>query len=248
MPTGFIYIVDTVTRAYEQPGFSCVPTVWQDRLYFGACKVPMRPKMRSGDWIFGVSPSKTKRRRIVFATQIDEPITFAEAYRRYPSLRGPEGPNPVRPVKRPGLPWPHSEYEPIKGSSHESRWDRDLARPDLDRFFVCRTPDGFRNRWLGADGPLVDPEILGFFNRCMVFGQSADGTKRNTGTPTAPIALGGLYKGLHLETSQPERLLALCEARVGDASPPSSASGSNNPRSGCGGSTPALTRRASRGC
>lgn len=260
MPTGFIYVVNTVTPDYQQPDFSCVPTVWKDRLYFAACKVPMRPKMKADDWIFGVSPSTTKRRRIVFAAQIDEPITFAEAYRRYPALRAPKGPNPVQPVTHPGLPWPHSHYEPIKGSSHDDRWDRDLARPDLDRFFVCCRPDGFRNRWLGAEGPLLDPQILGFFNRCMVFGQSADGTKRNTGTPTAPIAIGHMYKGLHLETPEPEKLLQLCEARVPDTTSwhPTTAKGpeargqacgetaAQASWRGCAGAAPPIRRASSR--
>lgn len=252
MPTGFIYIVNTVTPAYQQPDFSCVPTVWKDRLYFAACKVPMRPKMRPGDWIFGVSPSNGKPRRIVFAAEVAEAITFAEAYQRYPALRGPEGPNPVRPVEPPRarVPWPRSHYEPVRNSSHEGRWDRDLARPDLDRFFVCSPPAGWRNRWMGAEGPVVDEPILGFFNRCMVFGQSASGTSRNAGTPTAPIANGRMYRGLHLETPRPHELLALCEKRVPESfapnpGSPGGASPSNDGR-GCG--TPAVKRRASRRC
>ena len=252
MPTGFIYIINTVTPAFEQPDFSCVPTVWEDRLYFAACKVPMRPKMKAGDWIFGVSPAKTKQRRIVFAAEIAEAITFAEAYEQYPALRGPHGPNPVQPrsPRRAGEPWPLSHYAPVKSSSHESRWVRDLARPDLDRFFVCRPPEGARNRWMGAAGPIVDAEVLEFFNRCMVFGQSASGTSRNTGTPTAPIANGRMYRGLHLETPRPDALLALCEKRVTGSFPPTHASppGLSPSRGGCGSDAPAVKRRASRRC
>lgn len=250
MPTGFIYVVSTVTADYQQLSFSCVPSIWEGRLYFAACKVPMRPKMKVDDWIFGVSPSATKQRRIVFVAQIDEVMTFAEAYRRFPALRGPDGPNPVRPVKRPGLPWPHSDYEPIEGSSHENRWDRDLAKPELDRFFVCRIPNGFRNRWLGAEGPVVDPAILGFFNRCPVFGQSAGGRSRNTGTPTAPIAHGHMYRGLHLETPEPETLIGLCEARLTGplASRPQPPGAAVRRPGGCGDATHPSHRRGPSRC
>jgi hypothetical protein len=214
--------------------------------------VPMRPKMNKGDWIFGVSPSRTKRRRIVFASQIAEPMTFAEAHERFPALRGPEGPVPVRPLKpaHPELPWPHSHYEPVQGSSHEGRWDRDIARRDLDRFLICRPRDGIRNTWLGADGPVLDAEILEFFNRCMVFGQSANGTTRNTGTLTAPIAMGHMYRGLHLETPQPEKLLALCEARVSGSLSPGPAPVPDPSRSGRGrgGAGPVVRRRGSSRC
>lgn len=250
MPTGFIYIVNTVGADYQQPAFSCVPTAWGDKLYFGPCKAPMRPRMKPGDWIFGVSPSRTKIRRILFAAKLEEVMTFADAFRRYPALRGPKGPIPVEPVQRLDPTYARSRYSPIAGSAHDDRWELDVASPDLDRFFVCQALDGFRNRWLGPAGPAVDPEVLGFFNRCPVFGQSANGTVLNTGRPTAPIALGGLTKGLHLETREPERLLAICEARLGGPVPPGPGSprGAGGPPRGSGGSSPSVTHRGSRRC
>lgn len=252
MPRGFIYIVDTVNRTYEQRDFTCVPTVWEGRIYFGACKVPMRPRVNKGDWIFGVSNSETRPRRIVYAAQVEDRITFADAYLRYPDLRGPRGPNPVQPLDKedPLRPWPYSKYAPVKGSPHEERWHLDLARPDLDRFFVCRPPDGFRNRWLGRAGPVVDSEILDFFNGCMVFGSGLDGTRRNTGRLTAPVALGGRCIGLHLETPRPEELLALCEVHVEGTFPPGAGPqrGRTTRRRGCGDAAPTVKPRASSRC
>jgi hypothetical protein len=107
MPTGFMYVVKTVTRRYVQRCFSNVPTPWEGRLYFGPCKRSMRPKMRKGDYVFGVSPSATRPRRIVFVARIHEKITFAEAYRRFPDLHGPKGPIHVCPAKEVG-PFPES--------------------------------------------------------------------------------------------------------------------------------------------
>jgi hypothetical protein len=102
MAKGFIYVVGTVTPNYEQPAFCNVPTEIDDRLYFGPCKRCMRPRINAGDFIFGVSPSCTAPRRIVFIAEIEEPMTFAEAYDRFPSLRGPEGPIHVRPINGTG--------------------------------------------------------------------------------------------------------------------------------------------------
>jgi hypothetical protein len=45
MARGFIYVVTTVTRDYDQREFACVPTEWNGRLYFGPCKVKMRHEM-----------------------------------------------------------------------------------------------------------------------------------------------------------------------------------------------------------
>jgi hypothetical protein len=223
MATGFIYIVKTVKKDYEQKDFSCVPTVLDGRLYFGPCKAPMRPRMQPGDWIFGVSPSGTKPRRIVFGAEIQEVMTFADAYRRFPDLRAPAGPIPVKPSNRLDPSYARAHYEGIPGSSHEDRWEKDLTSAALDRFFVCAAPEGLRNRWWGASGPEVDDEVLALFNRCPVFGESQRGTRLNTGRPTAPIAWRGLTTGLHLETDDPQELLALCGARLAGRSFPAAA-------------------------
>ncbi len=49
MATGFIYTASTLTKEYVQRAFRNVPTQFGDRLYFGPCKRPMRPRMRPGD-------------------------------------------------------------------------------------------------------------------------------------------------------------------------------------------------------
>ena len=152
MSKGFAYVVSTVTRAYEQPSLDCVPTAFGDRIFFGPCKKPMRPRVQEGDYLFGISGSTTSPRRVVFAIQVEEIVAFGEAYGRYPALRGPQGPVHVKPVSRPGS-FPRSEYEHIPGSTHPNDWESDLATQSLDRFFVSHPVSGWRNRWLGAVGP-----------------------------------------------------------------------------------------------
>src|SRR4051794_28735679 len=107
MATGFVYVVSSVGRDYMQPAFSRVPTELGNRLYFGFCKRLMRPLMRAGDFIAGISPSCTSSRRILFVAGIEEAMTFAAAYRRFPGLRGPEGPIRVRSISGTG-PFPGS--------------------------------------------------------------------------------------------------------------------------------------------
>jgi len=84
MATGFIYVVSTVRNDYSQPE-GCVPTWVRGRFYFGPCKRAMRPRMIPGDYVFGISPSRTFPRRIVFAAKIADrgKMSFAEAYKRY---------------------------------------------------------------------------------------------------------------------------------------------------------------------
>src|SRR4051812_45362127 len=134
MATGFIYVVNTATN-YQQPAFCNVPTEWDGRLYFGPCKRPMRPRMKIGDQVFGISPSGTTPRRVLYAASVEDCITYREAYERFPDLRGPVGPIHVRPIK--GLGWfPQSDYQHIPDSMHPDDWEKDLKSPDLDRFFV----------------------------------------------------------------------------------------------------------------
>src|SRR5687768_16401961 len=101
MATGFIYIIPTVDRDYNQPNKVAVPTWYVDRIYVGPCKRSMRPRMRGGDYVFGLSSSRTFRRRFLFAARIAKRMTFAEAFRRFPDLRGPDGPIHVRPIEHP---------------------------------------------------------------------------------------------------------------------------------------------------
>jgi hypothetical protein len=214
MATGFIYVVTTLKRGYVQKAFCNVPTEWGDRLYFGPCKKPMRPKMRPRDHVFGISPSSTPSRRIVFVAQIEERITFAEAYRRFPDLRGPEGPIHVRPIDGTGS-FPTSDYQHISGSMHATNWQADLRTPDRDAFFVCVQRNTWRGRWLGPYGPEIDEEILAFLRRCSVHGHSKCLSTRNTdATLQNPIVYRRLYHGLHLETNEPEVLVEICDARM----------------------------------
>jgi len=214
MARGFIYVVTTVTRDYVQERFSQVPTKWEGRLYFGPCKKPMRPKMLPGDWVFGLSHSKVPPRRIVFVAELEERITFAEAYDRFPDLRGPEGPIHVRPVDGTGR-FPECSYQHIPGASHANDWKADLASQRLDAFFVCSNRAGWRGRWLGKYGPEIDDEILRFLKKCSVHGQASLLSAQNSdATVERPIRHGGLYTGLHLETDHAESLLALCASRI----------------------------------
>ena len=228
MSTGFIYVVTTVNPRYEQKHFYSVPTEGAIRLYFGPCKRLMRPRMHPGDYVFGVSPSTTAQRRIVFIAKIAERITFAEAYGRFPKLHGPLGPIHVRPlkVKRNGS-FPRSDYAHIKGSMHGGKpdhakkrggreeWEGDLASPKLDAFFVCAPAAGCVGRWLGERGPAVNERILDFLRTCAVYGVSVHGNAKNRdATLKCPIVHRGLCKGLHLETDEPDLLLKLCRARM----------------------------------
>jgi hypothetical protein len=214
MAQGFIYVVKTATRRYEQRHFHNVPTEWNDRLYFGACKVEMRPKMQPGDYIFGISPAGQKPRRIVFIAKIEDRITFAEAYERFPELRGPEGPIHVQPINRSNLFFPCSHYEHIPGATHcGKKWERDLPSRNLDAFFVCSEPNGCCGRWLGASGPTIDEEMLSFLKQCSVHGSRRFSDQNTDATVENPVCYGGLYKGLHLETDEPEVFLDLCSSR-----------------------------------
>jgi hypothetical protein len=234
MATGFIYVVRTVTPSYTQPAFCNVPTEFDDRLYFGPCKRCMRPRMHAGDFIFGVSPSCTSPRRIVFVAEVEELMSFAEAYHRFPDLHGPPGPIHVRPINGIGA-FPQSSYQHIPGSMHPEDWPADLATPDLDRFFVCRQTDGWLGRWLGSSGPVIDNEILAFLNGCSAYG-SAGYLGQNTGTLSNPIAYGALYTGLHLETPNPEDLADMCRDRIsreGEQDPDPAPPGSAASQGGC---------------
>jgi len=218
MATGFVYIVTTVNKDYIQREFRNVPTEWGDRLYFGPCKEMMRPKMESGDFIFGISSWETHPRRILFAAKIEERITFKEAYERFPSLHGPEGPIHVKPIQGTGS-FPASNYEHISYAMHGgTKWQRDLATPERDAFFVCGDRVDWQGRWLGKRGPEIDDEILSFLKTCSVHKvnllskQNKDAIISDPIRHRGPKGFGNI--GLHLETSQPEALLELMGART----------------------------------
>jgi hypothetical protein len=218
MAKGFIYVITTVTKDYVQGAFFHVPTEWENRIYFGPCKKTMRPKMWPGYWVFGISPKNGTTRRIVFAAQIEERITFGEAYDRFPDLCGPEGPIHVTPVSRRGR-FPESSYQHIPGANHPDNWQTDLATEQLDAFFVCAKGEGWRGRWLGEFGPKIDNEMLTFLKTCSVYGSAGLlGAENRDATLENPIVHRGpkglLFTGLYLETDEAESLLELCAARL----------------------------------
>ena len=214
MPVGFVYIVATATQHYMQQSFRNVPTEFEGRIYFGPCKKQMRPKMQLGDYAVGISPAGETPRRILFVTRIEERISFAQAYERFPGLRGPEGPIHVRPVKRGGLRFPESDYEHIPEAAHEDSWVKDLKTRDLDAFFVGAQCGGWLGKWLGRAGPAVDDPIVEFLKDCAVYGSAGRLASTSSASRGKPVAYRGLCTGLHLETDQPEKLVALCEGRV----------------------------------
>jgi hypothetical protein len=219
MATGFVYIVRTAgTKDYIQGEFCNVPTEWGDRLYFGPCKKPMRPKMKCGDYVFGISKSKLRPTRILFAAKIEECITFAEAHKRFPELKGPQGPIHVCPIQGTGS-FPASHYKHIPGSMHAKDWQSDLATPEMDAFFVCCERMDWQGRWLGVCGPEIDNGLLDFLKTCSVHGLKGPLSEQNIYADLHhPIrhlgSKGFLYAGLHLETNQPEALLKLLGART----------------------------------
>ena len=230
MAKGFIYVVRTVQPNYQQGRWG-VPISVGDRLYFGPCKVAMRPRMQPGDYVFGISPSPKMPRRIVYAARINERMTFGEAYERFPSLHKIQV--HVRPASKIGLGFPETVYEHIPGAIHDGgEWLSDFPTPESDAFFVCASAVGSLPCWLGEGGPTIAGEILEFLRGCRVYGQSGLPLGRNSdGTETTPVRHGGLCRGLHLEADDPESLLALIARSAVKIAPPSGA-----------------TKRSSRGC
>jgi len=210
MPYGYIYIVTTAGRDYEQASFRCAPTYFDGTLYLAACKVPIRRKLQAGGYLFGISPSYTFPRRIVFAARVARRMTFADAYTEFPRLRAPKGPIHVRPTTLPLERFPDSKYEHIPGGGHEDRWRKDIQTLDLDAFFVCEPAGACTGRWLGRAGPAVNGDILRFLRSCSVHGNVGKLAERNDrATETRPVSYRKLFTGLHLETDRPEQLLAL---------------------------------------
>lgn len=213
MPTGYIYVINTLGRDYQQP-LGAVPCFFEGRIYFGPCKKHMRPKMQVGDYVFGVSSSKSFPRRIVYAGRIQKRMTFAVAYQEFPRLRGSHGPIHVRPSRNPRSTFPSSEYEHIPGAIHATDWHADLRSPERDAFFVFEPAANCAGRWLGAAGPAINGAILEFLRQCAVFGARRLSEDNQSATETAPVRYHRLYTGLHLETDRPERLMTLVCAQV----------------------------------
>lgn len=224
MATGFIYIINSLDKDYEQQYFRNVPTFFENRLYFGPCKIPMRKKMQPGDYIFGISPARLPLRRIVFLAQIDERITFADAYKRFPPLRGSNGPIHVEPVEPTdnSKNFPESHYRHIEGAMHKNRWKADLRTEELDAFFVCKESDGILGKWLGLNGPELNDNIMKILQSSSVHGKSGElCTQNSEATKKNPVRHGDLFTGLHLETTEHENLVNLCRELSTSALPSS---------------------------
>jgi hypothetical protein len=234
MATGFIYVVTTVGKDYEQASFRCAPTNFRGTLYLAACKVPIRRKLKVGDYLFGISPSGTAPRRLVFAARVARKMTFAEAYDQYPDLRGPKGPIHVQPTALPLKSFPDSKYEHIGGAGHADRWRNDLRTPDLDAFFACESAGACVGKWLGAAGPPIQGDLLDFLRGCSVHGNVGElATSNSAASETTPVKHGRLFTGLHLETTRPEKLLDLVCGHVKShgESPPTARALRSQPRS-----------------
>ena len=114
MATGFIYTVSTLTKDYVQQAFCNVPTQFGDRLYFGPCKVPMRPESTpaitsSGYPLRGSVPAES----CSLATSRSGSHS-GKPTSGFPIFRGPEGPIHVRPIS-------HSDLRALLVRTHSRR-------------------------------------------------------------------------------------------------------------------------------
>lgn len=155
----FAYIISTVDSRYRLTGF--VPYVQDGKVFFGPCKRRMRPYVREGDYIMGISGSSAPLpRRIILWMNVGEPpMKFEEAWSRgevdatFRKLRG--GAIHIRPVKgAEGMPSPDC-YEHIPGAPHEDDWKSDV-RGNRDVFLA-----GASGSWVAeANGPEVTRELV----------------------------------------------------------------------------------------
>ena len=241
MSTGYVYVVTSTKPDYEQEDFCSVPSEWKGRLYFGPCKKALRPRAQKGDIIVGISGSRTRTRKVLFAAEVEDIMPFDKAYVRLPpELRGENG-GPIHVRKgRDGA------YEHVPGAMHAGNWRSDITPLETrDRFLILAPARGWRNRWLGKDGPEVDNQILSFLKTCFVYNLSGR-LGLNDARPSCPIAHGKLYTGLHLETDKPDELIQLIGSRMSGwkASTPESPGAS--PRQGTGSCEPRNSTRPAR--
>src|ERR1035438_3541305 len=85
MPRVFVYIITTVDAHYHVKR-GCVPWVAEEKVFLGPCKMFMRPEVKKGDYIMGISPAG-RTRRVLLWMHVDRPMTFADAYQRGDSDR-----------------------------------------------------------------------------------------------------------------------------------------------------------------
>ncbi len=158
-PRVFAYIIASVGPNYKLRG--TVPWVKKGKVFFGPCKKRMRPGVKNGDYIMGISPAGVgEQRRGLLWMRAEEPMTFAQAYERgetdrlFRLARG--NAIHVRPKKgihnNAGNP---DTYEHIPHATHSSDWRTDIDG-NRDAFLV-----GITGSWAaGEHGPLVTEELV----------------------------------------------------------------------------------------
>jgi hypothetical protein len=154
----FAYIIRTVDSHYRVTG--CVPWFENGKVFFGPCKKRMRPEVREGDYIMGISGSTAPHpRRVLLWMRVEERLTFRAAWERgdfdptFRKLRGMA--MHIRPRRvTADVPSPDC-YEHVHGAPHGGDWKNDV-KGDRDVFLV-----GDPSSWLtSADGPEVTSELL----------------------------------------------------------------------------------------
>lgn len=159
MPRVFAYIIRTVGRNYELTG--CVPWVAHGRVFFGPCKKKMRPELKPGDYIMGISRAGAgKQRRVLLWMQVAKRMTFADAYLRGNSdwvFRAARG-HAIHVRPREGSNFRAGEvasYEHIPNAPHSNKWRSDI-RGKRDAFLV-----GSKASWVAAaNAPKVTQELV----------------------------------------------------------------------------------------
>jgi hypothetical protein len=155
----FVYVISKVDARYRLTG--CAPEKVTGQIFLGPCKVRMRPEVRDGDYIMGISPHGVgEHRRVLLWMREVESMSFAEAYYRGksdPIFRAARGNTiHVKPRAREqyvrGYP---DSYEHIPGAAHANRWSRDI---EADRDVMFLGKDG---SWIAEEnGPPVDEELV----------------------------------------------------------------------------------------
>jgi hypothetical protein len=182
MPRVFAYVIATVLPDYRLNG--CVPWVTHGKVFFGPCKKIMRPELKPGDYVMGISPSGVgKQRRVLLWMQVSEKMTFAEAYLRgntdrlFRAARGHA--IHVRPKEESNLkPGNKASYEHITDAPHAHKWGKDI-KGKRDVFLV-----GSRKSWVAASSaPAVNHELVGLLK--FGIGWSGKATVRNPLTQNA---------------------------------------------------------------
>ncbi len=195
----FAYIIRTVGRGYRLTG--SVPWVSRGNVFFGPCKKKMRPEVRPGDYIMGISGSGAGMpRRVLLWMQVSEVMTFADAYelgkkdRVFRSLRGPAiHVRRVNGVKfSPGVP---ECYEHIPGACHADDWHSDVMG-NRDAFLV-----GGEDSWVAeAEGPQVTEFIVDFLREGI--------TWAGTATPKNPLTENAIGKHVLLTGRTAKNLIS----------------------------------------